>query len=120
MYSIYLHHCYHHIISVIVQILQHVNSQHSQTHSTIHADEQPHSHSTNEHSVVHHALQWANSMLPPTLGDFDWLLSQVSGMIILLCVCLPFSNHDNRSYPSQLKHQSLLQPLPSITVQSSA
>lgn len=53
-------------------MLDHVNSQPS-------ANEQPHPQST-----IQYVLHWGSGMLPPTIGDFDWLLSEIPGEINLL------------------------------------
>jgi len=55
-----------------------LHSTDQQPHST---DHQPHS-TDHSHSIMQHVLQWATNMLPPTLSDFDWLLSELPGEII--------------------------------------
>ena len=48
--------------------------------------DQPHPRSACDqpHSVIQ---QWKNTMFPPTLGDFDWLLSELPGEFIGVFIC---------------------------------
>jgi len=56
-----------------------------------HKQQQPH-----PHLSARAALQWGRGMLPPTMADFDWLLSQVPGERMAQC-CFDGHRYGNRS-----------------------